>query len=105
VEVVSDVDDDHFHDFIREAAARYAGVCLWRRMTEQAIDVGFASTPNDPHSTREVCPYGANGADVRGICVHQWVAVPDTEDISPLERPAFPVAEAIVVVAAGTRGT
>jgi hypothetical protein len=54
---VGDVGNDHFHDFIWEAAGRFVhGVCLWRHIAEQAVDVGFASTPNDPHANREVYP-------------------------------------------------
>jgi hypothetical protein len=97
------VGGDHFHDFIREAVGRsMRGGCLRRRIAELVIDVGFASTPGNPHATREVYPYGANGVGVRGVYVSQWATVPDTKDIGPLERPAFKVVEAIVVVVAGT---
>ena len=71
VEVVSDVGNNHFHDFIWEAGGRSVrGARLLRRVAEQAIDVGLGSTPNYPHGSQEVYFYGANGAEVRAIYVH-----------------------------------
>ena len=65
---MGDMGDDHFHEFIWKAAGRFVrDTGPWRRITEQAIDVGFASVPNDPHPTREVYPYGA---EVRAIYAH-----------------------------------
>jgi hypothetical protein len=50
VEVVGDKTNDHFQEFIWKAVGRsVCSMCLWRRIAKQAIDVGFASTPNDPH--------------------------------------------------------
>ena len=42
---MSDMGDNHFHDFIWEVGGRFV---RRRRIIEQAIDVGFASMPNDP---------------------------------------------------------
>ena len=78
--------------------------CLWRRTIEQAIDLGFASTPNDPHSGREVYPYDANGADVRTVYAHRWIAIPDPEDVGPIERPIFPAVGGFNIVV-GVRGS
>jgi hypothetical protein len=97
---VGDVGNDHFHDFVWEAADRSV---RGGRITEEAIDVGFASTPNDPHPSREAYPYGANGTEVRGIHTHLLIAIPGTEDTGPLERPVFPVAGGFVIVV-GVRG-
>jgi hypothetical protein len=101
---VSDVGDDGLDDLIREAASRCVrDACLRRRSTEQAIDAGFASTPNDLHASREVYPYGANGANIRDVHVHQRAAIPDTEDVGPFKGPALPVVGGFVIVA-GVRG-
>ena len=54
--------------------------------------------PNDPYASRD--PYGTNGVRVRAIYVHWWIALPDGEDIGPLERPAFLVVETAVIVVA-----
>jgi hypothetical protein len=68
VKVVKDVCDDRFHDFIWETAGHSAhSGCLWRRNSEQVIDVGFASTPNNPDPSQEVCLCSTNGAEVRTI--------------------------------------
>jgi hypothetical protein len=80
------------------------GRCLWRRTIEQAIDLGFASTPNDPHSGLEVYPYDANGAEVRTVYAHWWIAIPDPEDIDTLEQPTFPVVSGFNIVV-GVRGS
>ena len=58
VEIAGDVGDDHFHDFVWEVRGLFwFGTCPWRRVTEQTIDVSFASTPNDPHAKREFYSY------------------------------------------------
>ena len=99
VEIVGDVDDDHFDDVIWKTAGRFMyKACVWRPITEQAIDVGFASTPNDPHASREVYSYGANGAEVRTVYVYHWVTIPVTEDIDALDRTTFPVVGDFVIV-------
>ena len=60
--------DDHSHDFIRGAASQIVrDGCLWRRITDQATDVGFDSTPNNPCASREAYPYGANGVEIGAI--------------------------------------
>ena len=59
VVVVNEVADDHFHDFVREPAARFVrDVHLWRRVTEQAIDLGFSPSPDDRHAIRKLRPCG-----------------------------------------------
>jgi hypothetical protein len=79
------------------------GRCEGMWITEQAFDVGFASTPNDPPVCRDVYPFGADGAEVRDICAHQRIAIPDPKDIGLLENLTFPVVGNIVVVV-GARG-
>ena len=57
-----EVGDDHFHGFTREAAGRFVdGTSLWRWITEQAIDFGFASMASGPHASREGHLYDASG--------------------------------------------
>jgi hypothetical protein len=59
--------------------------------------------PSGSHaSRREVCAYDVNSAEVRVIYAHWREAIPDAEDIGPLEPPTFPVVRDIVVV--GVRG-
>jgi len=48
VAVVDEVVDDRFHDFVREATGRFVRDARLRgRITEQAADLCFASSPND----------------------------------------------------------
>ena len=68
---MGDVGDDHFHDFVWETLGRFArNTCLWWPITEQAVDLGFTSSPNDHHAIRDVYPYDTIGAGVRAIRVH-----------------------------------
>jgi hypothetical protein len=85
---VGDVGDDHFRGVVRKVAGRFVrGTCVWRHITEQAIDVGLASTPYDPQPSREVYAYGANGAEVRGIYARRWVVIPDAGGIGAHVKP------------------
>jgi len=68
VQVVGDVGDDHFRDFIREGTCRFIpGTRPWKRTTEDAIGLGFASAPNCDHVSRNVCPCSADGTVIRTI--------------------------------------
>ena len=62
-----DVGENHLYDLWEVVDQFVRGGCLWRRITEQAIDVGLGSMPNGPHLGRKVYPYSANGAEVRAI--------------------------------------
>ena len=69
--MVDDVGDDHLHDPRREAAeCSMRDARLSRYFTEQAIDVGFASTPNNPQVNRAVCLNDANGVEAKAMHAH-----------------------------------
>lgn len=58
--------DDHFHDIVWEAAGRFVcGVRFRRRITEQVVDLGLASKPNDRDAIREAGPYDVDSAEIR----------------------------------------
>ena len=98
VKVAGEVGDDHFHDFVRDAAGR---LVHGTRNTEEAIDLGVASMPMGHREGQEGYPYGANGAGVRAIHVHLYVAIRATENIEHPERPTSLVVWVIVVVVVG----
>ena len=99
---VGDAGDDHFHDFIWEAAGRFAGGMRSRKWTaECAIDLGFPLTPDGHHATREVYPCRTNDAEVRAVHIRQRVAVLDTEDAGLTERPTSPVVGDTAIVVSG----
>ena len=65
MEIVGEVGNDHFCDFIREWGGRFVrGTGLWWRITEEPIDLGFGSVPHGHHANREVRSYDANGSQV-----------------------------------------
>ena len=91
VEIAGDMGDDHFHNFIWKVAGRYVcGTCLWRRITEQAIDVDLALVPNGLHTGREVHLCGASGAEVRAVYAHRLVVIPGAVDVGLLGRLTCP---------------
>lgn len=57
--ITGEVGDDHLHDFVWEIRGRFVrgvcrfvrSVCPWRRIVEEAVDLGFASIPNDDHTS------------------------------------------------------
>jgi len=70
--VVDKVSDDHICDFIREVAGGLVCVaCHWRYIAEEAVDLGFASTPDDRDANREVYPYSTNGVEVKVVYEHR----------------------------------
>ena len=70
-QVAGEVCGYHLHDFVREAAGRFVrSTHPWRRVrTEEAIDLGFASMPNDNDASREICSYGARVRGRNRLCV------------------------------------
>ena len=105
IEVVDKMGDDHFPDFIREATGRVVrGTRLWGRTAEEIIDLNFALIPNDLHGDREVCPYGANRADVSTVGIDWFVIIiPDVGGIEPFERPTPLVVGDVAMIVAGGR--
>ena len=70
---MNEMGDDHFGDFIREVAGIITRAASRRRyITEEAINLGFASIPDLHHVKREVCPYNADGVDIRAVYERQW---------------------------------
>jgi len=103
VVVVNEVADDHFHDFVREPAGRFVrDVNLWRRVTEQAIDLGFSPSPDDHHAIRNVCPCGRIVQKLEPFAT--WIggkSILDVERVGALEEPTSLVVGDIVIVAVG----
>ena len=61
IEIVGKVGDDHFHNFMWETAGWFVRVArLWRAVPEEAIERGFALTPNGHHVSRKVSPCDTN---------------------------------------------
>jgi len=102
---MGEVSDDHFHNFVWQAADRFVdGTSLWRRILEQAIGLGFASVPNDHHASHDTYPCGANSAKISYLCAQMKKgAILDAEDMGLSVRPAFLVVGGIVIVV-GMRG-
>ena len=62
-EVVGEVGDDHFHNFVWQATGRFARYThVGRRTAEQVTDIGLSLTPNDRHAIRNIQPCSANSA-------------------------------------------
>jgi len=86
--IVDEMIDDHFHQFVWKVESRFArGNGFWGRVTEQEIDLGFASIPNDADQERYPC--GADDTEIRIARVRRRAVVPDTEDIGVFERHSF----------------
>jgi len=65
-EVVGEVEDDHFHHFVREwegQSMRRVRPC--NLDAEELDDLGFSSVP----TALQVYPYGVNGGDQIQLCV------------------------------------
>lgn len=88
--VVDEMIDDHRHKFVWKVEGRFGrGNCFWGCVTEQDIDHGFASIPND--TNQELYPCGVDNTEVRTARMHRGVIAPDTEDIGVFERTRFVV--------------
>ena len=67
-EVVDKVGDDHFHDFVREREGRSAcSKSSGGFVTEEAINLDHASTPNGHHAGREAYPYGRGQSQAHAL--------------------------------------
>lgn len=72
-EVVGEVGGNRFYDFEWERMGRFVrNANGWRRITEQADNLSFASLPNGCHPTREAYPYGTNGGEVGEVFAEWW---------------------------------
>lgn len=76
---------------------------LWRGIAEWAVDLGFASTPESRHADRELCPYGAKGAEARVVYANSWGAIPNIRDIDPLKQLAPLEVGGVIVGMRGAR--
>lgn len=73
VEVVGEVEDDHFHRFEWQATSGLMRSARLRRcVPEQAADPGLASIPGyHGHAIREAEPCGADSTEVRAISPYE----------------------------------
>lgn len=86
LDVVDEIGDDNFHEFVREGAGRLCGGCPGSCGAECAVDPGFAPVPDD--ASEEVEPFAAERMRWSETFTGWFLGgntIPDTEDIGLLE--------------------
>ena len=98
-EIVGKVGDDHFHNFMWETAGWFVRVArLWRAVPEEAIELGFALTPNGHHVSRKVSPCDTNRSQNGSHALVGGLLL-NIEDTGSLEGFIFSVGGSIVAIA------